>query len=136
MDAAPVRTKIFYSITGLVLGAGLCLGVVYLFDSDRNRNNNQQAQILTLEVTSPGNSTAVSQKTITVSGSSGVSSIVTINSPLKQTIVEAKDGNFSTQVELTEGKNVIEVVAFDPSTGESQTQKRDVLYLAEELKDL
>ena len=47
-----------------------------------------------------------------------------------------REGIFSTKVDLLEGKNLINITAFDPQTGESQTTTREILYLDEDLSNL
>ena len=64
---------------------------------------------LTVEVTSPMDGASFTESPVTVSGTvSDPEATVTVNG---EDVEVAKDGSFSTQVELTEGENVIEAAA-------------------------
>lgn len=64
---------------------------------------------LTLEITSPEDGAEITESPVTVAGTvSAPEATVTVNS---KEVDVAADGSFPAQVELSEGKNIIEVVA-------------------------
>ena len=65
------------------------------------------AMILTLTVDTPQDGATVTASPITVSGTVNKTDKVKIN----DVVVPVKDGKFSTNINLTEGSNVIKVVA-------------------------
>lgn len=91
---------------------------------------------LGLTLTSPTNFVATTQKTLAVSGHTGIKSIVTISLGKQSKIVETSGDHFSVDLELSEGKNKITIVAFNKNTGEALTQTREILYLNFDLANL
>ena|SRR3990167_1341584 len=132
----PLSSKIIYVLLGLAIGAILSFTFVFFFVLDKEKDTSTNQPILSLILTNPEPDLATSNKTITVAGTTKVKSLVTVNSSQKSTIIEAKEGTFSTKVDLLEGKNLINITAFDPQTGESQTTTREILYLDEDLSNL
>lgn len=111
------------------------LFAVFLVNNHRPTPS-QPTKILNLAVSTPEKNIATSEKTISISGSTGIKSIVTVSLGKQSKIVETAGSYFSTTLNLTEGKNRITIVAFDPSSGLSQTSSREVLYLNEDLTSL
>jgi len=67
------------------------------------------ASALSLEITSPEDGVEVNESHVTINGSvSDPEATVTVND---EDVEVAEDGSFTTQVELTEGDNIIEAVA-------------------------
>ncbi len=131
--STPLPSKILFGLVVFIAGLLVSLGLLYFFIFNKDQSNSTNKQILTLEISSPETALATSGKTITVTGTTRIKSVVTVNSPQKSTVIDSNDGKFATEVALLEGKNIIAITAFDPSTGQSQTSQREVLYLSEEL---
>ena len=67
------------------------------------------SRVLGLEISSPEDGAELTESTVAVNGTvSDPEATVTVNS---EEVEVAEDGSFSTQVELTEGENVIEAAA-------------------------
>jgi uncharacterized lipoprotein YajG len=86
----------------------------------------ESGMALSLKVTSPKDDTTVTESTLTVTGrvvgTQSAEAKVTINGA----DVPVKDGKFSTSVTLTEGANVITIVA--TSGGATQSKNVNVTY--------
>lgn len=141
MDTAPESLKDKYSkiLLGFVVGIVITLLVFLaanLFFHSNKTSTSQAEKILNLTLTSPNVNLATSEKTVTVSGNTGIESVVTISCGKQSKIVEANGSYFSTNLDLTEGKNVVTITAFDPNTGNSQQTSREILYLNEDLTNL
>lgn len=123
--------------TGFIL-AGLIFVLINFYLNARSAGSNSKINTknLTLSVTSPDKNQATAQKEVQVSGSTGKESIVTVSTATETKILETKSALFSSKLSLREGVNVIQIVAFDPNTGESETTNRQILYLENELTDL
>lgn len=129
--------KIFLFGLALGLTLALILLIILNFRSSKNTNSVSIGKKLDLTLSSPKDSFATSEKTLSVIGTSGVKSIVTITTGTENKIVTTSSGgSFSTKLNLTEGKNIIKVTSFDPTNGTSQTQKKEVFYLNEDLSNL
>lgn len=134
-----LKDKYLKILLGFVTGVAITLGLFLIFNIVSNSNKsttNTPEKILKLELTSPNENITTSEKTVIVSGNTGIKSIVTISSGKQSKIVETAGSYFSSSLELIEGKNIITVVAFDSSTGESQTTTKEVLYLNQDLTAL
>ena len=133
------KSKISKIILGFGLGIIFSLFTFLVINIVSNLSKTKTItpkQTLTLEVTSPETNLATSDKTITISGSTKVKSIVTLSTGKQSKIVETSGNYFSGSLELTQGKNIITVVAFDSSTGESKTTTKEILYLDQDLTNL
>lgn len=71
----------------------------------------ESGMILSLKVNTPQDGTTVTTSTVTVSGRLVGTESVGANLKINDTDVPVKDGKYSTNVTLTEGKNVINIVA-------------------------
>lgn len=132
------HSKIPIIILGIVLGIALTLGILFAknYFFDRNKKATTQAKILTLKIDQPNKNLATANKTITISGSTEIASVVSINSGSQTKIIDTPKTTFSQTLDLSEGKNIIQITAYDPITGGSQTETREVLYLNEDLSNL
>lgn len=129
--------KILNISLGFILGVSVCLFFFRFIVSDQKSTEEiQKPSVLTLSLTEPTQSVATNIKTLNISGNTAIPSVVTINSPQKNLIIESTDGKFSTKIDLVEGKNTINITAFNKITGESQTLSRDILYLDEFLTNI
>jgi len=71
----------------------------------------ESGMILSLKVNTPRDGTTVTTSTVTVSGRLVGTESVGANLKINDADVPVKDGKYSTSVMLTEGKNVINIVA-------------------------
>ncbi len=126
---------IFISVSLIILLAAALIFLSIRFVSSGKKSSSDNSKI-TLELKSPPDSFATNQPTLKISGSTGKASVVTVANESTQKIIQAENGKFSTDVALIEGKNTINIVAFDPTSGQSKTINREVLYLNEDLSGL
>lgn len=144
MDIEQKSPKDKYKYSKILQGffVGIVFTLVLLFILNIVFNSNKSAtkpteKILKLELNSPNENLATSGKKVIFSGNTGIQSIVTISSGKQSRIVETtKANNFSTSLDLTEGKNVVTITAFNPKNGESQVTTRDILIIEEDLTNL
>lgn len=136
LSASPIFNKVLYILIGLVIGVVICLTFVLIKDSTKKDSGSNQKALLKLELAQPEKFIATGEKVYKIAGDTQIASVITINSPTKNVTLKSSDGKFSSEVELVEGKNVIDITAFDPDSGESQTDRKEILYLSEELNDL
>ncbi len=121
----------------LVLAAILIIFLIYRFTfNNKEVGLTPTVKTLQLNLTSPKENFATSEKSLTIAGNTAVKGVVTISSGKQAKIVETSGNSFSTNLDLVEGKNTITIVAFDPATGESQTTTKQILYLNEDLTNL
>jgi len=81
-----------------------------------------RATVFTLTIDTPEDKATVTASPVTVSGTANKKAEVKIN----DVVVPIKDGKFSTDIQLTEGDNVIDVVA--TSGKDTITKKVRVIY--------
>jgi hypothetical protein len=125
----------------LWVGVGIFVSLIILlsfifFSNSTKPANKTSPNLLKLTLISPAKNTATSSKTITVAGTTGIKSVVTISLGGQSKIISTSGDSFSTKLDLAEGKNTITVVAYNSDTGESQTQTEEILYLNEDLTSL
>jgi hypothetical protein len=72
-----------------------------------------------LQVLSPADGSVVNASTITVSGTASPGSVVTVNDDI---LVVGADGTFQSQVSLSEGLNLVEVIASTTSGSETSVE--------------
>lgn len=129
-------TKLPILIVGVVLGillsATLLFVKIIFFDSPKQPATNI-TPALKLDLDSPRENLATSSKTLKISGSTGIKSIVTVSLGTQQKVVNADSRTFTVNFDLSVGKNSLTVTAFDPQTGNTSTLSRTILYLAEGL---
>lgn len=87
---------------------------------------------ISLTIDRPTDEQVVSSKVLIVSGKTQSNAVITVlTDSSDQVVTPSQDGNFSTTVNLSDGQNILEVVAIAPN-GESATIKRTVTYSQEE----
>jgi len=124
---------------GAIIGVGITLGLNQYKTFTRNQNNlptptltsqdiTPQVTLLQnhiehqLSITSPDNSTVVDSDSITIKGTTTAQSQVVINLATDTLFLEADtDGNFSQEVELDAGSNIIQISSFSPTEEEAST---------------
>jgi len=132
------RTHISKILLGFVLGIisiFVLLVVFALFNLNKTKQT-PAAKTLKLELSSPSENLATSAKIVSISGTTNIKSIVSVTTGKQAKIVETSGSTFSISLDLSEGKNIITITAFDPTNGDSQQIVRQVLYLSSELTDL
>ncbi|HSX57761.1 MAG TPA: hypothetical protein VLE47_00625 [Candidatus Saccharimonadales bacterium] len=132
----PKNHKILLILLALVviicLSAAIYAVTLFLaFNSPKTSNKKE----FLLKVTSPESKIATSKKTVTIKGTSQTQGYITITSSQSQKIIKTENGDFSAEISLTEGSNVINITAFTKA-GTSQSLSREVLYLDEDLTNL
>lgn len=132
------NSKIPTFFLGVVVGLMVALFLLILFNLFFNSKPQptETTKVLKLDIAQPADNIATSKKTFTLEGSTGIKSIVTLTSGNQSKIVEPVGNRFSATIDLKEGKNVITIGAFDPKTGESQTETKEILMLEEDLTNL
>ena len=131
-------TRIPTLLFGLLIGL-LLAGLIWLLVRNSSSNTNSvtpPTATLSLNLTSPKENLATSENTLTVKGTTGIDSVVTIIGPTETKILQTDGHNFSTIIHLTEGANLIDVTVYNPTTGDSRHTSREVLYLNEALSNL
>lgn len=132
----PTVAKLLYLSLGLIVGILFCFSFAFFVILDKENEKVTESNILALVLTEPLKSLTTNSKTLTISGTTTIASVIIINSPLKNLVLESSDGKFSTKLDLVEGKNTINITAFNKNTGEGQTLLRDVLFLDEDLTNI
>lgn len=131
------NSKFLHFFFGILIGVVLSLAFYFIFLNSEHKNKSKlEVNTLSLQISDPVKNLATSSKTITLSGTTTVKSLVTINYPQKNFVIESNDGKFTTTIDLIEGKNQINVTAYDPQTGQAQTESREILYLDEDISNL
>lgn len=136
----PVQTTRLNKIVPLLLGiliALVVIALVFMVREYKVRRDLEKTQTnSSLEISTPENFTATNQSKIKLAGQAKGRSYITINSNKKQLILDSQNGEFSTDLELSEGKNTISITAYNPDTGQAQTATKEVLYINEDLNSL
>jgi len=89
-----------------------------------------------LSITNPNDGDTTSAATIKIAGSTGTPSIVVINGGKDDMIIDASSTSFSVNYKLTLGENQINVTVYDPKSGDSKTDSRNILYINTPLPSL
>lgn len=124
---------------GIVVGLVTTLVFIFslnFFNQQKKSPETKTQKPLNLVVTSPESNTATPEKSITVRGTTGVSSVVTVSLGTQSKVAATSGNSFSVKLDLTEGKNTITVVAYNTNTAGSQTKTVNILYLNEDLTSL
>lgn len=128
--------KIVFLFFGLLIGLALALLFFFFFFRDKSQSDSDTVVTLSLSLSEPDDLVTTTSKILTIKGSTTTGNIVTLNSPAKSTVIQANNGQFSTSLDLVEGKNIINITSFNPTTGDSRTLQRQILYLDEDLSHL
>lgn len=131
----PIKALAAGFVGGILLSLLVFLILGIIFDN-RSVPFTPVVKTFKLDITTPQENVATNQNLVTISGTVGLDAVVSVASGQETKIVQSHNANFSVQMNLVEGKNSFTITAFNPTTGESQTQKRDLLYLKDELTDL
>lgn len=129
---SPFLILIIGIIVGL-LAAGAFALVKSGFGSKKAAPSTTETRGIVLSLTKPSDGDVVSNKDLTIEGSSGKDAVVVVTGPADDAIVETSGGKFSTTLPLIEGENELSIYAFDTTSGESSQTAFSVLYLKEEL---
>ncbi len=100
--------------------------------SPASSQNNANYQ--TLEITSPSDGTIVNKGSVNIKGKADKDSLVIIQSPVKDLVLQVKDKDFSTDFPLAYGENVIKINVY-PKGAQTRAQEKElrVYYLDEQL---
>jgi hypothetical protein len=135
MDSAnnPKASKIIFLFIGLLLGSLVVTGLFFIMQKDKT-NTTSKESTNRLEINSPVDNLATSQKSVEVSGTTTPNSTITVNSGQKSIAIYSSDGKFSTTLDLVEGQNTINISSF--TEAETKSLSRSVLYLDQDLDNL
>ncbi|MBI2622455.1 hypothetical protein HYW66_02370, partial [Candidatus Microgenomates bacterium] len=139
-----LKERILIIFLALITGLLFSVGAFYLYQKGKAMTPNSVSQntnpttpevsptlSLLLEVTSPQNEEVVAQKIVQVAGrTSNLATVVILLEDKEQVLAPAADGTFATNINLTDGVNVIEVMAFLPD-GKMLSEKRTITYTTE-----
>lgn len=137
-----IPTFIVTQILILALSLSFLAGLYYLLNIQYQQPKNRFLQggpvttppsSLVLEVTQPDDNVLVFQPSLIVSGSTSNGNLVLISSAASDLVITPKsDGSYSTVVNLIEGVNNLNIVAFD-KTGDQRSQTKTVYYSKEKI---
>lgn len=133
-----LRIPVFFVgiFAGLSIAAVVFLLLTGFFVAKPSSDKTANAKAFQLALTSPYDNLATSQKLVKIEGLTGSEAVVSVVTASETKTLETQNAKFSLEVGLKEGKNIINITAFDLKTGESQSVSREVLYLQEELTNL
>lgn len=122
-------------ITGIVIGILVTGALALVYSGLKNRKSrvNNEAQGLLLSITNPSDGDVVYDKNLSISGTSGKDAVVVVTGAHEDTISETSQGNFSIKVSLNEGENLLNIYAFDTTTGESVQLPIGILYIPQKV---
>jgi hypothetical protein len=138
------KETIFLSLTALFVGLLVAGGVFYTYQF-LTKSNGEQPKTITLNATptplssnsdelmvnTPGDESVSENKTVNVSGKSVPGSTIIVTSENdEQVVTPADNGNFSLTTTISNGVNIIEVIAILPS-GKERKVIRTVTYTTE-----
>lgn len=93
---------------------------------------NLNSQLQTLEISEPKDQAVVSKNTVKVKGKTVKNSLIVIQTPIKDVLVNNKGETFSIDVPLVLGENVITIASYPKGTQQrSQEKTLRVYYLNE-----
>ncbi|OGK17965.1 hypothetical protein A3G67_04720 [Candidatus Roizmanbacteria bacterium RIFCSPLOWO2_12_FULL_40_12] len=94
---------------------------------------NLNSQVQTLEVTEPKDQAVVSKNSVKVKGKTVKGSLVIIQTPIKDIVVNSKEESFSADVPLALGENIITIASY-PKGSQQRSQEKvvKVYYLDEQ----
>lgn len=86
-----------------------------------------------LEITEPENSTIISKNLVTIKGKAVKNSLIVIQSSTKEITLENDKENFSAEIPLARGENVINITVYNKKIQlEPQTKELKIYYLDEQ----
>ncbi len=93
---------------------------------------NLNSQLQTLEISEPSDLAMVSQKSIKIRGKTVKDSLIVIQSPIKDILLNNKNETFSADVPLALGENVIVVASHPKGSSQSSQEKTIKVYYLDE----
>ena len=137
------KEKLIISIAAIIVGALVAAGALFIYQSTKKINPREVKSItvtkitptpasgLFLTVSSPTDEEIVDKKLIKITGKTVPDAKIVILSPIDEVAaVPASDGSFSTDINLGQDDNIIEIIAITPD-GESVKLRRIVSYTTE-----
>ncbi len=137
------KEKIILAIISIIIGVAVATGVFFIYQSTKKINPTELKTItvdnptptpssnLFLTIDSPKDEEVVEEKNIKISGKTiPDAKIVILTADNEEAAVPGKDGNFSTDINLSADENIIEISAIAPN-GEIVKVKRVVSYSTE-----
>jgi len=137
------KEKIILSFTALLIGVAVAVASFYFYQTTRKVKSSEIKTIkindtsptpssgLFLTIDTPQDEEVVSERTIKISGKTTPdASIVILTQESEEAAVPAKDGSFTTVINLSQDENIIEINAVG-ANGEIVKVKRVVLYSTE-----
>lgn len=138
------KKRIFTTFLILIIGSLFALGGFYLYQQSKVIKPSKIKKIVLEEpspepkssifisISKPEDEEISSNKSVTVSGKTIPNAKIVVLTPTAQEAgVAAKDGSFSTDINLDEGENIIEISAI-ADNGEIAKTKRTVIYTTED----
>jgi hypothetical protein len=133
MDAQQTTktSPILLIVIGIIIGILIAGSFYFAYSFFKNRKSkvSNETKGLLLSVSNPNDNDVVNDKTIAINGSTGKDAVVVVLGATSDLITETSEGNFSAKVDLNEGENLIQVYAFDTTTGESAQMPINLLYI-------
>jgi len=137
------KEKIILTLISIIIGTCVAIGVFFIYQSTRKINPTELKTItvdnpsptpssnLFLTIDSPRDEQVVEEKNIKISGKTiPDAKIVILTAESEEAAVPGIDGSFSTDINLTNDENIIEISAIAPN-GEIVKVKRVVSYSTE-----
>lgn len=91
------------------------------------------SQIQSFKITQPQDRQIFNTKTVVIKGTSEKESLIVVQSPAKDMVYQTKDDNFSIEMPLVLGENVISLTQYSKnSQGRSQQKQLRIYYLDEQ----
>lgn len=131
------REKIILASVAACIGLLVASGTFYVYQKGKEIKPNEIKNIvaatptpkpnsLFLAVEKPKNEEVLNSKTVQINGKTQRdASLLIITAVGEETAAPAEDGSFSTTVTLSEGENLIELIAIAPN-GETAVQRRTI----------
>lgn len=136
--------KIFTSLFILIIGIGFALGGFYLYQQSKVVKPSKIKKInienptpipsssVFITITNPADEEVSNNRTLKISGTTVPSARIVVLTPTTQEAgIAAGDGKFSTEINLDDGENIIEISAI-ATNGETAKIKRTVIYSTED----
>lgn len=132
---------------GIIFGAVVAIIIISQNKQSKLQNNKEmnphsnvtpsiaKTNVLTaLEVSEPATGTIIGKNNISIKGNAPKNAVIIIQSPIKDVVVKAENGTFSTNFPLALGENTITITSY-AKEGQIQTQEKEirVYYLDEQL---
>ncbi len=93
---------------------------------------NPNAKLQTLEITEPKDQAVVSKNSVQIKGKTVKNSLIVIQTPIKDVLINNKDESFSANVPLALGENIIVIASHPKGVGQSSQKKTIKIYYLDE----